>query len=76
MRNNMCPYANMVGKKYRYFISNLYNIIENDNIEEGFLLDATNNNLDPFIYHLRKCGVVSFKKLEHSQIYSCYPHND
>ena len=36
----------------------------------------TNNNLDPFFYHLWKCGVDSFKKLERRQIHGCWPHDD
>ena len=36
----------------------------------------TNKNLDPFLYHLGKCGVDSSKKLERSQIHSCWPHDD
>ena len=56
---NMCLYAIMVGEKYTCFLSNLYKFIENDKIEKGILLNATNNNLDTFLYHLGKCGVVS-----------------
>ena len=67
---------NMVGEKHTYFISNHYKLRENDKIEEGNLLNAANDNLDPFIYHLGKCGVDSFEKLERSQIHSCWPHDD
>ena len=54
MGNNMCPYAFMVRKKSTYFISNLYIIVEIDKIEEGTLLNATNENLESFLYHLWK----------------------
>ena len=76
MENNMCPYATMVSEKNTYFISNHYKFIENDKIEEGTLLDATNNNLDPFLYHLGKCDVDSLEKRELSQFHICWPHND
>ena len=61
MGNNICPSAVMLGEKYTYFISKHYKFIENDKIEEGSLIKATNYNLDSFLYHLRKCGVDSFK---------------
>ena len=76
MGNNMCPYAIMDEEEYTYFISYHYKFFENDKTEEGTLLSATNNNLDPFLYHLRNCGVDSFIELERSQIHSCWPHDD
>ena len=63
MGNNMIPYTIGVGEKYTYFISERYKFIENDKIEEGTLLNTTNNNIDPYEYHLEKCGIDSFKKL-------------
>ena len=59
----MCPYAIVIGEKCTYFIDNHYKFIENDKIEEGTLLNATNNNLDPSVYHLKKCGNDVFKKV-------------
>ena len=73
MGNNMVPYAIMIGEKFTYFLHHRYKFIGNDKIEEGTLLNATNNNLDPFLYHLAKCGVDSFKNLEHSLIHTCWP---
>ena len=62
MGNIMCPYGFMVGEKYTYLISNHYKFIENNKKEEGTLLNATNNSLDPFDYHLGNCGKDVFKK--------------
>ena len=76
MGNKMCPYVFMVAKRYTYFISNHYNYTEKDKIEEGTLLNATNDNLDPFLYYPGKRGEDSFKKLERSQIHSCLLHDD
>ena len=73
MGNNMCPFTIALGEKCTYFISNFYKILENEKIEEGTLLSATNNSLDPFVYHLKKCGEDVFKTLERSQIHSCLP---
>ena len=42
--NNMVPYANVLGQKYTYILYNRYIFIENDKIEEGTLLNATNNS--------------------------------
>ena len=71
--NNMsiCTFA--IGQKYTYFISNLFKYIENDEIEERTLSNATNNSLDPFDYHLGNRGVDSFKTLEHTWIHTCWP---
>ena len=68
----MVPHTFAVGVKYTYFISTDYKFIENDKIEEGTLLNKTNNNLDPFDYHLEKSSEISFKTLEHTQIQSFY----
>ena len=73
MGNNMNPYAIMVGERYTYFLYHRYKFIENDKIEEGILLNATNGSLDPFDYHLENCGTDSFKKLEHNLIHSFWP---
>ena len=73
MGNNMTPYAVMVGERYTYFLYHRYNIIENGKIEEGTLLNTTNDSLDPYDYHLEKCGIDSFKKLEHRLIHTFWP---
>ena len=52
-----------------YFKAHHYKFIENDKIEEGTLL----NSLNPFDYHVDRCGVDSFIKLEHSLIHTCWP---
>ena len=73
MGNNVIPYANMVGEKYTYFLYNRYKFIENDKIEEGTLLNATNNSLDPYDYHVEKCGVHSSEKLERRLVHTFSP---
>ena len=61
MGNNVIFYTFAIGEKYTYFISTYYKFAENDKIEEGTLLNATNDILGPFDYHLEKCGINSFK---------------
>ena len=72
MGSNMIPYTFAIGEKSTYFNSTHYNIIENDKIEERALLNTINDNLDPFDYHLGKCGENVFKTLERTQIHSFY----
>ena len=60
MGNNMIPYSIILGEKYTYFLYHPYNFIENNKIAEGILLNATNTSLDPYDYHLEKCGKDSF----------------
>ena len=73
MGNKMVPCAIITGEKYTYFLYHRYKIFENDKIEEGTLLNATNGSLDPYDYHVEKCVVDSFKKLEHSLIHTFWP---
>ena len=70
MGNNMIPYAIMIGERYTYFLYHRYKFIANDKIEEGTSLNRTDDSLDPFDYHLEKCGINSFKKLERSLVHS------
>ena len=71
--NNMIPYAFMIGERYTYFLYNRYKFIENDKIEEGSLLNSSNNSFDPYEYHLEKCGIDAFKKLERILIHTLWP---
>ena len=73
MGNNMIPYAYAIGEKYTYFFYYRYIFIENDKIEEGTLLNGTDNSMDPYDYHVEKCGVDSFQKLERSLIHTDWP---
>ena len=73
MGNSMTPYAIMVGEKNTYFLYYRYKFIENDKIEEGTLLNATNTNWDPYDYQLEKCGIDSFKNLERILIHTFWP---
>ena len=71
MSNNMVPYAIIIGYEYTYFMAHHYIFVENDKIEEGTLLNET--NMYPYDYHLKKCGVDSFKNLERSLIHTFWP---
>ena len=73
MGNTMTPNAILIGERYTYFLYHRYKFIENDKIEEGTLLNATNTSLDPYDYHLEKCGINYFRKLERSLIDTCWP---
>ena len=44
MGNNMTLYTFAVGEKNFYFLSSHYKFIQNDKIEEGRLLNATNDS--------------------------------
>ena len=70
MGNSMILHGIMIGERYTYFLYHRYEFIENDKIEEGTLLNRTGNSLDPYDYHVEKCGVDVFKKLERSLIHT------
>ena len=57
----MTPYTFAVGANYTFFLSFYYKLIQNDEIEEGTLLNAKNESSDPFDYQLGKRGVDYFK---------------
>ena len=70
----MIPYTTFaVGENYRYFLPSHYKLIENDRIEQGTLLNATNNSLNPYDYHVEKSGKNAFEKLEQTQIHTFWP---
>ena len=73
MGNNMVPFTIILGEKFTYFLYNRCKVSENNKIEEGTSLNATNTCLDPYDYHVEKCGLDSLKKLEHSLIHTCWP---
>ena len=52
MGNNTIPYASVIGEKFTYFLYHCCQFIENDKIEEGSLLNATNYDLDPYNLHV------------------------
>ena len=77
MSNNMVPYAIILGEKYTNFLYHRYKMIENDKIEEGTLLNATNTSLDPYDLHVEICDFDAFKKLENELIHTSWPgHRD
>ena len=73
MGNNMIPHAIMIGEKHTYFLYHHYKFIENDKILERTLLNASRSSLDPYDSHIGRCGVDSFKKLDHSLIHTLWP---
>ena len=77
MGNNMTPYVFAVGSWYTYFISTHYKFIEYDKIEEGTLLNSSNDSLYPYEYHFSKNGLDCFKKmLECNRIHTSWPGVD
>ena len=63
MGNNMTPYAIMIGERYTYFLYHRYKFNDNDKIEEGTLINRTDESLDPYDYHVEKCGIEFFFKI-------------
>ena len=61
MGNNMIPYTFAVGDIYTYFISTHYKLIENDKIQEGTLLNPSNDSKDPYDFYLSKNSLKCFK---------------
>ena len=72
----MIPTVIAVGEKNTYFIFDQYKFIDSNKIEEGTLLNSTNDSLDPLDYHLEKCGQGAFKTMECNAIQSFCPNED
>ena len=69
MGNIEIPYPICIGKN-TYFLSNHYAIIKTKNIENGKLLGSLDSSLDPYVYHLSKCGEkLCGKRLEKIQLF-------
>ena len=73
MGNNMIPHAIMIGERYTHFLYHRHKFSENDKILEGTLLNASRSSLDPYDYHIERCGIDSFKKIDHSLIHTFWP---
>ena len=63
MGNKMIPYTFAVGEKYTYYISTHNKFTENDRIQEGILLNSSNDCLNHCGYHLSKNGLDCFRTL-------------
>ena len=61
MGNNTIPYIFAVGEKNTYFIYNRCKFIEIEKIEEGTLLNRSDDSLDPYAYHFSKNGLDCLK---------------
>ena len=74
MENIMVPYGFAVGEKCTHFKYNRYKFIQNAKIQQGTLLNRSDDSLDPYDYHLSKKGLDCFKKLlECNRIHSSWP---
>ena len=73
MGNIMCSYTIAVVEKYTYFVSDHYKVIENDKMEEGILFKSDKQELRPVYLSSQKCGKDIFKRIERSQVHSCWP---
>ena len=76
MGNNMIPPAIAIGEKQTSFISDHYKFIKNNKIQERYLQNSTNHNLDTFDYHLAKWGEVAPKTMECNQNHSFFYPNE
>ena len=82
--NSMRPDSIAVGQKvhvllfdhfYQIKIS-IWSLIENEKIEEGTWLTSPNKKVDPYDYHVLKCGENLSSKMRKEEIHSFYKDND
>ena len=70
MRNNLTPYSIAVGDIY--FLTPRFSFIKKDKIVERELLNTYESSVDPFDYHISKCGKETLKKMQIYKIHSNY----
>ena len=76
MGNNMTPSAIVMEKKTPIFLSDHSIIKENGIFEEVTFLNSTNDSVDPYDYHVLKCGEGVLKTMERDQIHTFYPDEE
>ena len=72
MGNNLTPYSIAIGAKNTYFLTPHFELIKRDRSDYHKLLNTTKNSLDPFDYHISKCGKYFLQKLRTYKIHSNY----
>ena len=72
MGNNLIPYSIAVGDENVYFLTPHFIFVRKNRIKYDYLLRTTENSVDPYYYHLSKCGKDSFKNLGLYKIHSNY----
>ena len=73
MGNNLTPYIIAIAVKNIYFLTLHFKFIKRDKINENELLNANEISVDPFDYHVTKCGIDSFQDIHIHKIHSNYP---
>ena len=76
MANNMIPTLKAICGIDTNFLSDLCKYIENNRIEEATLLNNTANSLDPFDFHVLRCGEKFCNEIEHNLIHTYYSDAD
>ena len=72
MGNNLTLYSVAVGHENICFLTPHFKFIEREKINDDDLLKTNENSVDPYDYHLSKCGKDPFKKLRLYKIPSNY----
>ena len=72
MVNKLIPYSIAVGMENIYFLTPHFEFIRREKIDNDKLLNSNENSVDPYAYHISRCGKDSFKKLGTYKIRSNY----
>ena len=73
--NNLTPYIIAMGGENIYFLTPHFKFIKRDKINENEILNANDISVDPFDYHVSKCGIYSFQDIHIHKIHSNYPEH-
>ena len=72
MGNNLTPYSIGIRKENVYFLTPHFIFIERDKIDNDELLNTNKNSVDPYDYHVSRCGKLSFQRICKYKIHSNY----
>ena len=76
MGNNHTLYSIAVGDENIYFSNPHFIFIKKDKIVESELLNTNESSVDPFEYHISKCGKDSLEKLRKYKFHSNYDESN
>ena len=73
MGNNLMPFSIAIGSENIYFLTPHFKFVKRDEIDENELLCTTEGSVGSFVYHVSKCGIVSFQYIQKHKVHSNYP---
>ena len=72
MAKFLTAYSIAIGMENIYFLTPHFEFIKREKLDDNILLKTNEDSVDPYFYHISRCGKDSFKKLRTYEIHSNY----